>query len=125
MTTARRFTTFRAYVSDIGRVAYLSLCVLTAATLALELLAPGVAANVVSPQRLVAAALLAGACALFAPHEARPAPWKAALYGSTAAFALLAAFFIGLSYFSSVPLACAAAFAAALPFIAYSRGGGR
>lgn len=121
MSESRNNGTFRAYAADIGRVAYLSLSAVIAATLVLERIAPGVAGNVVSPQKLVAAAILAGALALLAPSPT-PAAWRTALYAASAVVLTLFVFSAGLAYFESMPAAFAAAFCAALPFLAYARG---
>lgn len=121
----RAIATIRVYAADIGRVAYLSLCALIVTALVLERVAPGVAGNVVSPQRLIAAAVIAGALALLAPADTRPAAWKIAVHAASAIVAATFVFSAAWVHFApmpeaQLPAAFAAAFCAALPFLAYA-----
>jgi hypothetical protein len=111
---------FRAHAADIGRVAYLSLCAIISAAVMLEMLAPGVAGNIISPQRLVSAAVIAGALALLASDQPVPANWRMALYIATALVLTVLAFSVGTAYFGSMVPAGAVSFGVALPFLAYA-----
>lgn len=113
--------TVRTYAADFGRVAYLGLCVVIAATLVLERVAPGVAANEVAPQRLAAFAVLCGLLSLVAPEPAWRASWREPLYVATALVATVFAFTAAMAHFHGLPAAFAAAYCVALPFLAYAR----
>lgn len=60
----RMFALIRPYLADAGRVAYASALALACATLLLELFAPGIVGNYVTPQHLVAVAAVAAAMSL-------------------------------------------------------------
>lgn len=111
------------YLADVGRVAYVSSCVVILATAAAEFFFPGVIANFVAPQMLVGLAFLAGALSLAAPSLERSPP-RAAAYAAVGAISAVFAFSAAWYYFIPVPeaqapLAWAAGGIVALLFSAY------
>jgi hypothetical protein len=112
---------FFAHAADLGRVAFLATSILIAVTLALELLAPGIAGNVVSPQKLVFAAVVAGAMSLLASRQTRSAGWRTAALAVAALILTVIAFSSALRYFDSITMALIMALCIVLPFLAYAK----
>ena len=119
LTTLKK--TVLPYVADVGGVAYMAIAAFVLAVIALEFASPGAAVSAVSPQALVASAVIAGAVALLDVSVTRP-PHRMAWAVATV-LAAGVAFWASWYYFSSVPevrarLAAAIAFAVALLFAA-------
>ncbi|MEY4723064.1 MAG: hypothetical protein RLZZ324_577 [Candidatus Parcubacteria bacterium] len=115
---------FSSTLAETGRVALVSLLAVIASVLVLEFVSPGLSGNVVSAQRLVAAAVVSAALSLLAPAP-RPGPFGVAMHAFAAALAALLAFEATFAFFAAFPalrwqVSSAAAFAAALPFLAFA-----
>ena len=119
-----KLATVRTYVSEIGRLAYGSVCIVILLFAGIEFFSPGLIANFVAPQTLVGCAVIAGGLALIATPESSKAVHRSILYAVVCAAAAIVAFSASWYYFSSVPAAqapLAYAFGAvvALLFLAY------
>ncbi len=120
----KKLTAALPYLSEIGRVAYGSVCVVIIIAAAVEFFAPGLVANFIAPQMLIGFAFFAGALALLSPPTFRSGIHNAVVYAIACVVASAVAFFASWYYFSSVPtvqapLAYAFGIVVALLFIAY------
>jgi hypothetical protein len=117
------------YVAEFGGAAFAAVMAVTVAVAAAEFFSPGLAAHVIAPQGLAAAALVAGVLALAVPERPRRSRGRRAAYALVSAAIAAAAGWIAWRYFATVPerswLAALAGGTAAFVFVALGGDGPR
>ena len=90
------------HVADLGYVAYIALAVFSLIVIVGEFVRPGIAVNYLSPQRLLAVGILAGALSVLVPEKKRSAFSRVGYWCVAIAMTVLV-YFGTQQYFSGLP----------------------
>lgn len=125
----KRFSSILPYIADLGVVIFMSTALLALIAVVAEFFSPGIAANYLSPQMLLACAAVSGALSLLDGARRPPGVRSRTVFFAAGTIIAVSSYKLTAYYFASMPhvavrLALLTAFTVAAMFILFGRRAG-